>query len=376
MTFRIAAFNVENLFDRAKAFNEPDSVARGVLKAAAALNGLFEHDRYTAPRKARMIELMVELGLERSDRGPFVLLRQIRERLVKRGAAGLEVIADGRDDWVGWVEAKTAPVNEIAVDNTGRVIRDVDADVLAVIEAEDRVALRAFSDHVLERVQGTPYDSVMIIDGNDSRGIDVGIMTKVGFSIGDMRSHVHDRNANGNPIFSRDCPEYAVTTPAGERIWVLPNHFKSKFGGNNAASRARRKAQAARTAAIYQSLRNSGEDHVAVLGDLNDTTGSDELAPLLAQTDLTDVQEFAGFDAPLLVPAKAPRNGTYGLGRPNQKIDYLLLSPALFGRVTAAGLFRKGAWPGTRPKLWDTYAELEREVHVASDHHVIWADID
>jgi hypothetical protein len=41
--------------------------------------------------------------------------------------------------------------------------------------------------------------------------------------------------------------------------------------------------------------------------------------------------------------------GTYDLGNDDDKIDYLLLSPALFGRVSAAGLFRKGAWPGKRP---------------------------
>ena len=33
--------------------------------------------------------------------------------------------------------------------NTGRVIRDVQADLLAVVEAEDRVALKQFSDYVL-----------------------------------------------------------------------------------------------------------------------------------------------------------------------------------------------------------------------------------
>ena len=61
-----------------------------------------------------------------------------------------------------------------------------------------------------------------------------------------------DRLSNGSPVFSRDCPEYAVTTPGGEVIWVLPNHFKSKFGGNSPASVAKRRDQAERTAAIYQ----------------------------------------------------------------------------------------------------------------------------
>jgi hypothetical protein len=34
------------------------------------------------------------------------------------------------------------------------------------------------------------YRHVMLVDGNDDRGIDVGIMTKPGFEIGDIRSHV------------------------------------------------------------------------------------------------------------------------------------------------------------------------------------------
>jgi hypothetical protein len=46
-----------------------------------------------------------------------------------------------------------------------------------------------------------------------------------------------------------------------------------------------------------------------------------------------------------------------------------------FGRVIARGLFRMGAWPGSRSERWSVYPELKREVHVASDHHPIWAEI-
>ncbi len=68
--------------------------------------------------------------------------------------------------------------------------------------------------------------------------------------------------------------------------------------------------------------------------------------------------------------------GTHALGNDSSKIDYLLLSPALFAHVTDGGIFRKGAWPGSRPKRWATYPELIRQHHAASDHHLIWADID
>jgi hypothetical protein len=82
---------------------------------------------------------------------------------------------------------------------------------------------------------------------------------------------------------------------------------------------------------------------------------------------------------PALFPHRFNNNrgiGTFGLGNDNQKTDYVLLSPALFERVTSAGLWRKGAWPGSRPQRWEVYEQLTVEVHAASNHHAIWANID
>ncbi|MEX2622388.1 MAG: endonuclease/exonuclease/phosphatase family protein [Acidimicrobiia bacterium] len=310
--------------------------------------------------------------MDKSDQGnDAVHLRRIRGKVLKRSGT-MELVAIGRLDWIGWVEAKTEPVNEIAIDNTGRVIRDVNADILAVIESDNRIALGRFSEDVLRRIKpaGVPYDHVLLIDGNDERGIDVGLLTRTGFRIRHIRTHIYDADPAGGLIYSRDCPEYAVETPTGELIWILPNHFKSKFGGDNAQSRARRMAQATRTAEIYEELRAAGENLAVVLGDFNDTPDSLPLQPLVANTDLSDVSDHPSFNT-----GEFGGKGTYGLGNDNQKIDYLLLSPALFGRVQASGLFRMGAWPGKSPVRWKVYPELTREVHVASDQHVIWADI-
>jgi len=378
---KIASYNVENLFDRAKAFNEKhEDVSQEILSATAELNSLFEEKFYTDEQKARIRELIIELGLDKRNEGPFVILQQIRGQIISRPRDDpFYVKANGREDWVGWVELKTAPVNEIAIMNTGRVIRDVNADILAVIEAENRVVLKQFSDLVLKEVDGIPYEQVMVIDGNDTRGIDVGLMTKNGYKIDLMRSHIHDLRDDGFPIFSRDCPEFAVHTPNGETIWLLPNHFKSKYGGNDASSQAKRLAQATRTAEIYQELRDRGQENVVVLGDFNDTPDSVELKPLLNNTDLKDVTQFQDFDTGEFKgrPGTDEKGiGTFGLGNDDDKIDYLLLSPALFNRIKACGLFRKGAWPGSRPKRWAVYDELKEKIHVASDHHVIWAEIE
>ncbi|MHC4214988.1 MAG: endonuclease/exonuclease/phosphatase family protein, partial [Planctomycetota bacterium] len=337
---KIAAFNIENLFDRAKAFNEEDNnKTQSVISAVAELNSLFEQDRYNDEDKTRMIELAEELEFNRFNEGPLALIRKIRGRIFRRPqSGGIEVVATGRDSWVGWAELKTAPVDEISVMNTGRVIRDVDVDILAVVEAENRIALKQFSEFVFDRVKNEvaetirPYTQIMLIDGNDDRGIDVGLMTKEGFDIGLMQSHVHDLKPDGYPIFSRDCPEYAVTTPTGELIWVLPNHFKSKFGGNDAASIAKREAQATTVAQIYQRLRNDGQDNVVILGDFNDTPDSEPLQPLLAETDLRDVSEHDLFDTGQFKGREGTDErgiGTFGLGNDDDKIDYLLLSPSL-----------------------------------------------
>lgn len=382
---RIAAFNVENLFDRAKALGDEDDEAHpDVLDRHAELNRLFELDTYSPSDKARMLELFDLLGMDRSDRGPFTLIRKIRGRIIRRPDNGPnEIVANGRDDWVGWCELKTAPVNERALLNTGRVIRDVAADILAVIEAESRPVLLAFQDMVvreLEEIDAVPvppnarYAHIALIDGNDTRGIDVGLATGPGFPIGLMRSHV-DLVENGRTVFSRDSPEFQVTTPSGKTLWILPQHFKSKFGGNNQASRDKRLAQARAVAGFYQRLRDEGAENIVVLGDFNDTPDSAELAPLVADTDLRDVSEHPAFTEFQYRASSGGRGiGTYGTGRDTLKIDYLMLSPALWDRVERGGIFRKGAW--TASDRWDMYDRLEREVHAASDHHAIWVDLD
>ena len=288
---RIASFNVENLFERAKAFNLEDKEAgRVVLEQYARLNDLFNQPAYSKADKAEMVELLGKLGLaERDDGGEFALLRQNRGRLLRRPlAGGTEIIATGRSDWIGWVELKSEPVNELAMQHTAMVIRKMGADVLAVVEADNRIALKKFSEIALNAIGGQPYGHVMLIDGNDDRSIDVALLTKSSYEIAAIASHVDDTDAQGE-IFSRDCPEYTVATPNGERLVLLVNHLKSKGFGSQGSSNAKRRRQARRVAQIYRRLIAEGQTNVIVLGDLNDTPDSTPLAPLLAQTDLRDI---------------------------------------------------------------------------------------
>lgn len=368
---RLASYNVENLFNRAKAMNlDGWAEGRPTLERFAKLNALLGQETYSVADKTAMVKLLIELGLSRSDRGPFVMLRQNRGNLVKRPRnSEMTIVANGRADWTGSLELIQAPVDEDAMRNTARVMIDLQADVLAVVEAESRPALRDFNAEIISGLGGDVFSHVMLIDGNDERGIDVGVTTRAGFPIGLMRSHVDDSDDRGQLIFSRDCPEFYLTMPSGAQLVLLVNHLKSKGYGSLTDSAKRRLAQADRVKEIYNSLIEQGEQYVAVVGDFNDTPDSDALKPLLQDTTLKDAFTHEHFD-------DGGYPGTYGSCNASNKIDYLLLSPELFKKVSAGGVFRKGMWPGSRPVRWETYPELTRKENAGSDHAAVWVDLD
>ena len=123
----IATFNVENMFDRAKAMNGATwAEGKPALEAHKALNELFEKIIYSSADKTRMLDLLKANGLLKADEGPMMRLRKIRGELIKRPRTGEpQIVASGRASWIGWVELKTEPVNEAATQNTARVIASI-----------------------------------------------------------------------------------------------------------------------------------------------------------------------------------------------------------------------------------------------------------
>lgn len=366
---RLASFNVENLFSRARIMNL-DTWADGkkVLTEYGRLNTLLQKPVYSPADKTKIVDSLKAVGLGASDESKFVILRQNRGRLVKRPASGLEVVANGRGDWIGWLELKKEAVNDVAVQMTGKVVQELNADILAVIEAEDRIALGHFNEQLLKPLNAN-HRAIMLIDGNDDRGIDVGLLTKPGFNIESIISHVDDRD-NESRIFSRDCPEFTVRVDDDTTMVVMVNHFKSKGFGSTAVSNARRKLQAKRTREIYDQRRAQGIERIAIVGDFNDTPNSDPLSPLLGNgSDLKDI-----FDHPQFLSDGRP--GTFANGTASNKLDYILLSPVLWESVDACGVLRKGVWGGVNGKLFPHYDEMTKAVHSASDHAALWVDLN
>jgi endonuclease/exonuclease/phosphatase family metal-dependent hydrolase len=197
-------------------------------------------------------------------------------------------------------------------------MQEVNADIIGVVEAEDRPSLVRFNTELL----GGLYGHVMLIDGNDERGIDVAIMTRAGFDIVSICSNV-DRVDAGGTVFSRDCPQFEIRTPGGKHVHVLVNHFKSQSGGGG----AKRKRQAVAVRAIADGLVQQGK-HVVVLGDLNEGPAAEgtQAQNLLALFDhnspLKDCYSFAGFDV-------GSKPGTFDSCGLHNRLDYIFLSTSL-----------------------------------------------
>lgn len=364
-TLRIATFNCENLFDRPKAMNQ-ETYAEGqpYIDAFRELNTLFEKPKYTEADKKRLLELMRKhkLNVTRPN-NRFLEFRKIRGRLLGTKAGKQVVVAEGRADWVGWIELKTEEIKDQAIENTARVIAAVDADIQVLCEIEDRPSLVQFHDGVLKpillKTGRTGYPYILMIDGNDPRGIDVAIMSR--HPVFDISTHVFDL-PDASPIFSRDCAEFFVRVPSLPKpAIVLANHFTSK--GSDHTGLKRRLPQANQVRAIVDDRLQQGFSHLIVAGDLNDTPDSQSLAPLMEWGNLSEaVKQFAS-----QIDPSGKRLGTYETGL--NQIDYLMVTPALQAVARGAGIERRGH----NSSLWTPWIDDSR--YDASDHHAVWLDL-
>ncbi len=85
---RLASYNVENLFSRAKILNQNQWVgggsssrmvaARVTLNTVAQLNALLAEPVYTSTIKAKILDALRRLDLLRSDESEFLILRRNR----------------------------------------------------------------------------------------------------------------------------------------------------------------------------------------------------------------------------------------------------------------------------------------------------------
>lgn len=352
---RLATFNAENLFDRPRAMNLNNrKLADQILSDFATLNQLIENDPYTPETKARILSLF-------KRQSQYIKLNEDHGKLLSSDKK--KVVATGRSSWIGWFDLIEESVKEPAIDNTGRVVDSLKGDVTCIIEIEDRPALGEFNKEIL---RSNRFDHVMVVPGNDPRGINVGILVREPLKIIKMISHVDDMDDVGE-IFSRDCMEYTIQCGEnGPMLLVMVNHFKAK-DQHVALSNEKRMRQAKRVREIYEQ-RKKDFDYIAIMGDLNDYPESDPLKPLVGEgSDLVEVMTEPGFD-------NGGYPGTYQECRAKEKIDYILMSPKLAEKFTAGGVERRGIWAGKDGKKFHPF--MDKAIEAASDHAGLWVEFD
>ncbi len=365
MQFRLATFNLNNLFQRPKLLQLAgfSPTARPVLEDIDRLTALLALDSYAGQTGQDIVALLKKYGFASGKGNEWFDLNQAKGKLFSVSKQnGLSLRVGGRGDWLGWVELTGVTVDDEASRNTGRVIAAARADILGVVEAESRPALDRFNQQVL-RPQHADFPHVLLIDGNDPRGIDVGLYSR--HEIRSVRSHVDDSYTDTaghtHTIFSRDCPEFEIALPGNKTLWWLANHFKSQGYGTPAANDARRLKQTARVREILGRY-NLKKDWVVVAGDFNANPQSASLQPLLTVPHLRDVFAWPGFQG-------QPR-WTYHAQK--QQLDYLLVSDPLFAALQGVGVERRGMLVKNEPH----FAQVTGPQNEASDHAALWAEFN
>ncbi|OGI63811.1 MAG: hypothetical protein A2W18_09070 [Candidatus Muproteobacteria bacterium RBG_16_60_9] len=251
-------------------------------------------------------------------------------------------------------------------------IRRINVDVLAVQEVEDIDTLRQFNR---ERLGGM-YPQVLLIEGNDPRLIDVGVLSRYpigGFTSWQRATHP---SAPEDLVFGRDVIEVEILNARrSERLFTLFNtHLKSNFvdfredaAAAHAAANERRRRQAETVARIIKA-RTRPDSRYVLAGDMNDAPTSEFLRGFAQDTGLKLVN---GLAAPQETRPAKPDNPmpastawTHRFKPANQPASYelydqLWLSPALAPKQTAAWIDRRSKHSGD-----------------GSDHDPAWVELD
>ncbi|MEE8600699.1 endonuclease/exonuclease/phosphatase family protein [Euzebya tangerina] len=249
----------------------------------------------------------------------------------------------------------------------------MDLDVLAVQEVENLPALQEFNERELDGL----YDTVVLIEGNDHRLIDVALLAKLPLRrIQSNQTEVHP-DAPDQRVFSRDLVGIEVWDPRRTRrlLTVYNTHLKSNFvpywvRDVDAARQANDVLRFQQTQTVVRVIeREEDLDRYLVLGDLNQEPDHFSLTPLTrGPLDLVDALADLTESRPP-PPARNPEDVPPGprwttrltqAGAPDRYnlFDQIWASPDLAGRIRQAQVERRRTWTTS-----------------GSDHDPVWVEL-
>ena len=156
---------------------------------------------------------------------------------------------------------------------TAAVIRALQADVIALQEVFDAQTLRHFHDRFLLPAGAAPYPFRICLPGNDGRGLDVALMSRL--PPGRVASHASLRAADlgieapdafgDQPVFRRDCLMVEVGP-----LTLFVCHFKAPWPDAAASWPVRRLEAEAVRRIVERRFDDPARALWMVAGDLND----------------------------------------------------------------------------------------------------------
>lgn len=206
--------------------------------------------------------------------------RDVKDGIVKIATYNVFNFFDDFDD--PYVENERLPgksKEELAL--LAKVIHEVDADLLALEEVENRPFVSQF---VHEYLGDMGYAEVVFFEGNSDRGIDVALLSR--FPVGEVTSHRHFEfaDANGRPMrFQRDLLQARIEPKGYAPFDVYVVHLKSKYGGEE-VSLPVRMGEANTVRKLFNELLTDKPDAPFVIcGDFNDTFESKPVQTIVGQ---------------------------------------------------------------------------------------------
>jgi endonuclease/exonuclease/phosphatase family metal-dependent hydrolase len=216
---------------------------------------------------------------------------------------------------------KPKPTKELVA--LGQSMHDINADVLGFQEVESKEVLSQFRDKYLADMG---YREVVLIEGNDTRGIDVALFSR--YPVTNVKSHKDVRfpvAGEPQPVgFSRDLLQVRIQGPNNYAFTVFVAHLKSHHGG--APADVRREAEARAAQQIIGAFQKANpRENFVVMGDFNDAPNAKPVQPLVNP----QVSGLGLTDVIMKDLGNGPEVYTYHPKQYRSRIDYLLLSPSM-----------------------------------------------
>ncbi len=240
----------------------------------------------------------------------------------------LNLFDDHDDPYRGDEGTRTKPREELL--RVAETIRRLDADVLALQEIESRGYLERF---VKVAIPDLGYEHVVLLEGNNHRGIDVALLSRL--PVGPVTSHRHLRlkdPAGRTMRFQRDLLRVAIEPPGLDPFDVFVVHLKSKSGGESPQTLATRMAETTRIRGLFdEMLAADPQARFLICGDFNDQLDSKPVQTVIG-TGQTALSVFVD-DLP------SDSEVTYNKEPHLAMIDFIFTSPAM-GQQYRKGSYR------------------------------------